>query len=69
MALFRVDDSGNVSARGPVYAAPAGFAAQRVGAGPDGLTRVLWTDLNGSALLWQMSADNVYEQAFPVGWN
>jgi hypothetical protein len=69
MELWRVDDSGNVTARGPVYDAPVGFTAQRVGAGPNGLTQVLWTDLNGSALLWQMSADNVYQQSFPVGSN
>ena len=64
MTLWRVDDSGNVTARGPLYDAPAGFTAQRIGAGPNGLTQVLWTDLNGSALLWQMSADNVYQQSF-----
>jgi photosystem II stability/assembly factor-like uncharacterized protein len=65
-ALWRIDHSGNVTARGPVYEAPDGFRASHVAAGPDGLTRVLWNDLNGSALLWQMSADNVYERSFPV---
>jgi hypothetical protein len=69
LALFRVDDQGNVTARGPVYQAPEGFAAQRVGAGPNGLTQILLTDVNGSALLWQMSADNVYLQSFPVRSN
>ena len=69
MALFRVDDSGNVTTRGPVYEAPVGFTAQRVGAGPDGLTRILWTDSDGCARLWQMSAENVYQQSFTVGPN
>jgi photosystem II stability/assembly factor-like uncharacterized protein len=69
MALWRVDDSGNVTAPGPIYAAPAGFTAQRVGAAPDGSTQVLWTDRSGSALLWRMSPDNVFQQSFPVGTN
>jgi hypothetical protein len=69
IALWRIDDSGNVTARGPVYSAPAGFTASHVGAGPDGFTQVLWNDLNGSALLWQMSADNVFQESFPVGAN
>jgi hypothetical protein len=69
MMLWRVDDSGNVTANGPVYDAPAGFTAQRVSAGPDGHTQVLWNDADGSALLWQMSADNVFQQSFPVGGN
>ena len=69
MALYRVDGQGNVTARGPIYDAPAGFTAQRIGAGPDGLTQVLWNDLDGTALLWQMSADNVYQQSFPIGAN
>jgi hypothetical protein len=69
MALYRVDNSGNVTARGPVYAAPARFAAQRVSAGPNGFTQVLWTDSDGSALLWQMSSDNVFQQSFAVGPN
>jgi len=69
MSLDRVDDSGNVTVRGPVYEAPIGFTARRLGAGPDGSTRVLWTDLEGSALLWLMSADNVYLQSFRIGSN
>jgi hypothetical protein len=69
MALYRVDSSGDVTASGPVYAAPAGFTAQRISAGPDGHTQVLWTDDSGSALLWQMSADNVFQQSFPAGAN
>jgi len=69
MKLWRIDGSGNVTASGPVYDAPAGFTAQRVSAGPDGHTQVLWTDVDGSALLWQMSADNVFQQSFAVGGN
>jgi photosystem II stability/assembly factor-like uncharacterized protein len=69
MTLWRVDDSGNVTAQGPVYEAPTGFKAQRVSAGPDGHTQVLWTNPDGSALVWQMSADNVFQQSFAIGAN
>jgi hypothetical protein len=66
MALYRVDDSGNITTRGPVYDGPAGFTAQRIAAAPDGAMHVLWTDADGAAVLWRMSADNVYQQSFPV---
>ncbi|HEX7252636.1 MAG TPA: sialidase family protein [Thermoanaerobaculia bacterium] len=69
MELSRVDDSGNVTAQGPVYDAPSGFTAQRISAAPDGSAQVLWTNIDGSGLLWRMSADNVYQQSFPVGGN
>ena len=49
MALSRVDLAGNPTVLGPVYAPPAGFTASRIAAGC-GLTRVLWTNVNGAAV-------------------
>jgi hypothetical protein len=39
--------------------------ATRLSAGSDGLTRVLWAGPDG-AILWIMSADNVFQASFPI---
>jgi photosystem II stability/assembly factor-like uncharacterized protein len=66
IALWRVDNSGEPTLRGPVYQPPSGFTASHIAAGPDRAMRILWTDGGGSALLWTMSADNVYRQSFAL---
>ena len=66
IALWSVDNAGNPTAKGPVYAPPEGFTATHAAAGADGLTRVLWTDSNGEALVWLMSADNVFQESIEV---
>jgi hypothetical protein len=67
IALWRVDGDGTPTARGPVYPPPPGFTANRISAGSDGLTRVLWAG-PGGAILWIMSADNVFQESFPIAF-
>jgi photosystem II stability/assembly factor-like uncharacterized protein len=67
IALWRVDDDGNPTALGPIYAPPSRYWASRIAAGSDGLTRVLWTSPSGSAVLWTMSADNVFLDSLSMG--
>ena len=67
MALWRVDGDGKPTALGPIYPPPPGFTARRIAAGADGLTRVLWSDANGNAILWTISADNVFLGSFSLG--
>lgn len=59
MALWRVDDTGNPTALGPIYSPPPGLAAIRIAGGLDGLVRLLWANTAGDAELWILSADNV----------
>jgi len=66
MALSRVNGAGSPTALGPSYPPPNGFSAGRIAAGADGLTRVLWTDADGAAILWIMSADNVFQKSFSL---
>ena len=66
MALWSVDSAGNRRISGPVYMPPPGFTAVRLSAGSDGLTRVLWKRASGGALLWILSADNVFQESFPL---
>src|SRR6266545_4164603 len=51
-AVFRsFDNSGNSTSGGP-YGPYSGWYARAVADGSDGLTRVLWNNLDGSAALW-----------------
>jgi hypothetical protein len=36
----------------------------RISAGADGLTRVLWTSPGGTATLWLLGLDNVFQSSF-----
>jgi hypothetical protein len=65
VALWSVDNSGAVTNSGSVYGPPiSGQEATRVSAGPDGLTRVLWTSPEGTGTLWLMGLDNVLRTSF-----
>jgi len=66
IAVWRVDEAGTPVSLGTVYPAPGGFRAARVSAGSDGLTRVLWRDANGVALVWLLTADGQYQGSFPL---
>lgn len=66
MALWRVDDAGNPTALGPIYSPPPGLTASRISAGADGRTRVLWSGTE-DAVLWVMSADNVFVESIDLG--
>ena len=66
IAVWRIDEAGTVVSSGTVYPAPAGFRAARVAAGTDGLTRVLWRDSSGVALVWLLTADGQFQASFPL---
>jgi hypothetical protein len=68
MVLWSVDNSGAVTNSESVYGPPvSGQEATRVSAGPDGLTRVLWTSPKGTGTLWLMGLDNVFRNSFGFG--
>ena len=70
-AVFRsFDNSGNSTSGGP-HGPYSGWNARAVADGSDGLTRVLWNNLDGSAALWLLGptgnlASYVYRPA--AGW-
>jgi photosystem II stability/assembly factor-like uncharacterized protein len=65
MRLWSVDNSGAVTNSGTVYEPKqSGQAAVRVSAGPDGLTRVLWTGPDGAGYVGLLDRDNVLVHSF-----
>ncbi len=66
IAVWRIDEAGTPVSFGTIYPAPPGFKAARLSAGSDGLTRVLWRDPNGLAIIWLLSADGRYQSSFPL---
>lgn len=63
IALWVVNSAGQVTTYGGIYPAPADMNARRIAAGPDGSSRVLFTNYGLSAILWQMSADGIFESS------
>src|SRR5262249_15899470 len=70
LTLRTVDHSGNVT--GGPYGPYSGWSPNAVADGPEGLTRVLWNNLDGSAALWLVDAqggNRASHQFGPVpGW-
>ncbi len=57
MALDSVDEAGSSLRTGPFGPYP-GWTARRTASGSDGLTRVLWTNDDGSASLWLLGRES-----------
>ena len=57
IALWTIDAYGQPGATGPLYPPPRGVPGGAHLAGPDGLTRLLWRDPNGLAIVWLLSAE------------
>ena len=70
-AVFRsFDNSGNSTSGGP-YGPYSGWYARAVADGSDGLTRVLWNNLDGSAALWLLGPTGnqaSYRYGPTAGW-
>ena len=70
VAFLNLDNSGKSTGAGP-YGPFGGWSATAVADGPDGLTRVLWIHLDGSAALWTLGpAGNQasYRYGPAAGW-
>ncbi len=71
MAFFRrFDTSGNSTIDGP-YGPYAGWIASSAADGPDGQTRLLWTNPDGSAGLWLLGPTGIqasYRYGPAAGW-
>jgi photosystem II stability/assembly factor-like uncharacterized protein len=64
MALWSVDSAGNRTIGPTLAPAAAGLSASRVSAGDDGLTRVLWTSLEGAGTVSLLRLDNTLQSSF-----
>jgi hypothetical protein len=65
VAIGVVGGAGEVQ-YGPIYSSPGELTARHISAGPDGSTRVLFTDGQGGAVLWLMSPEGVFQGSFDL---
>jgi photosystem II stability/assembly factor-like uncharacterized protein len=64
MALWSVNDAGIVTRGETQTSPPEGQTATRAAAGPDGMTRVLWTSPEGPGTVFLMRLDNTFQSSF-----
>jgi hypothetical protein len=65
VAIGVVGGAGEVQ-YGPIYSSPEELTARHVATGPDGSSRVLFTDGQGGAVLWLMSPAGVFQGSFDL---